>query len=307
MGRLSVVFAAVAVAFLSAVSAKALPTLTVKRWESGASSAQASKQARPGRTFRDCAACPEMVVVPAGSFTMGSPASEPGREEDEGEQRRVTFARDFAVGRFEVTRGQYAAFTSATGRTAANECRNDRENDGDWAFDPNGTWRDPGFTQTDDHPVVCVSMEDAEAYVQWLNTQTRGGYRLLSEAEWEYAARAGSTTAYPWGDTASRESANYGTDWCCLLGFAQGRDAWLNTSPVGQFPANAFGLSDMIGNAWEWTSDCYERSADGAGCDTQAGRGGGWDADPQLLRSANRDWYLPDVRYAQIGFRVAKS
>ncbi|MEQ1493862.1 MAG: SUMF1/EgtB/PvdO family nonheme iron enzyme, partial [Terricaulis sp.] len=217
----------------------------------------APQDAGPGQTFRDCADCPEMVVIPAGSFTMGSPASEPTRSADEGLQRRITFATNFAVGRFEVTRGQYAAFTRATGRAASNNCYTDRDNNGSWEQDANGTWRDPGYAQGEDHPVVCVSWDDAQAFVQWLNSQTRGGYRLLSEAEWEYAARAGASSAYPWGASASHEYANYGADACCS-GLVSGRDQWVNTSPAGQFPANAFGVSDMNGNVWEWTQDCYE-------------------------------------------------
>ncbi|MGD9816230.1 MAG: SUMF1/EgtB/PvdO family nonheme iron enzyme [Hyphomonadaceae bacterium] len=245
--------------------------------------------ARPGRTFRDCDQCPEMVELPAGRFTM--------------DQRQVSVAA-FAAGRYEVTRGQFAAFVRATGRTPANNCFTDRDNNGSWEQDANGTWRDPGFAQTDDHPVVCVSWDDAQAYVAWLNAQTRGGYRLLSEAEWEYAARAASTSVYPWGATASRDNANYGLDACCR-GFASGRDRWVNTAPVGQFPANGFGLSDTSGNVQEWTGDC--REASGQMCTLRAIRGGGWGSTPQALRPADRSWNGPAIRGSDLGFRVART
>ncbi len=245
--------------------------------------------ARPGRVFRDCDACPEMVELPAGRFTM--------------DQRQVSVAA-FAAGRYEVTRGQFAAFARATGRTPANNCFTDRDNNGAWEQDANGAWRDPGFTQTDDHPVVCVSWDDAQAYVAWLNSQTRGGYRLLSEAEWEYAARAASTSIYPWGAMASHDNANYGLDACCR-GLASGRDRWVNTAPVGQFPANGFGLSDTSGNVQEWTGDC--REASGQMCTLRAIRGGGWGSTPQALRPADRSWNGPAIRGSDLGFRVAKT
>ncbi len=136
----------------------------------------------PGQSFRDCGDCPEMVVVPAGSFTMGSPASETNRNSIDRPQRSISFARNFAVGRFEVTRGQYAAFASETSRADVGYC-NTFDASGGNVRTASATWRNPGFTQGDDHPVVCVSWEDTQSYVAWLNTQTRGGYRLLSEAE----------------------------------------------------------------------------------------------------------------------------
>ena len=163
---------------------------------------------------------------------------------------------------------------------------------------------------------MCVSWDEAQAYVQWLNTQTLGGYRLLSEAEWEYAARAGSTTAYPWGDAASHEYANYGADPCCR-GWASGRDQWVNTSPVGEFPAGAFGLNDMIGNVWEWTDDCYAWTLDGVpsdgsafagdACTHRAVRGGAWNDGAEDLRSSARYRDASEERYDSVGFRVART
>ena len=187
-----------------------------------------------GQAIRDCSNCPEIVIVPAGSFTMGSPASEPERDDIEGPQRQVS-VRQFAVGKFDVTRRQWAAFVRATTRRTAGGCA--------WAgpsnekLDPRLSWQKLGFVQDDSHPVVCVTWQDAQDYSHWLSTQTGHQYRLLSEAEWEYAARGGTTTAYPWGSSASHDHANYGADECCR-GLASGRDQWERTSPVGSFPPN---------------------------------------------------------------------
>ena len=127
-------------------------------------------------------------------------------------------------------------------------------------LNPSASWSHLGFMQDDNHPAVCVSWYDAQDYVgRWLSERTGHHYRLLTEAEWEYAARAGTTTPFPWGAIASHEQANYGADECCS-GFVSGRDQWINTSPVGSFPANAFGLHDMNGNAMQWVQDCLSVS-----------------------------------------------
>lgn len=276
----------------------------------------------PPRTFSDCADCPEMVVVPAGSFTMGSPATEAGRYPVEGPQRQITLARPFAVGRFEITRAQYAAFSSASGRAARGNCS------------PiglgltRGSWKDPGFRQDGDHPVVCVSWEDAQAYVAWLNSQTSGGYRLLTEAEWEYAARAGSTSRYPWGSRANLGCTYMnGADvtfreWEPDRTIVTCNDDALHTAAVGSYRPNAFGISDMIGNVMELTSDCYEigirlldqvpadgRARTSADCGQYVIRGGSWGDGPRVLRSAFRDVVFtgPTETFASVGFRVAKT
>jgi formylglycine-generating enzyme required for sulfatase activity len=152
-----------------------------------------------GRLFRDCSDCPQMVVVPAGAFTIGSPPDEPGRRGDEGPQKDIHIAQPFAISRYEVTRRQYEAFLEATGHPVSGNCMTDRRKPGTWALDPATNFHDPGFPQTGNHPAACVTWNDAQAYVAWLNGKIGGGYRLPSEAEWEYVARAGSTTAYPWG------------------------------------------------------------------------------------------------------------
>ena len=151
-----------------------------------------------GQTFRDCAECPLMVEVPSGSFTMGSPSSESGRDSDEGPQHEVRIGYRLAVGVYEVTRGEFARFVAATGYDAGNRCRTYES--GSWDLRSGRSWRDPGFSQTDSHPVVCVDWDAAQAYVAWLSNETGHSYRLLSESEWEYVARAGTSTARYWGN-----------------------------------------------------------------------------------------------------------
>lgn len=297
--------------------------------------------------------CPRMVIIPAGTFVMGSPNAEAGRGDDEGPQRRVTI-RAFAVSKFEITRGQYAQFAEATNRSNDVDCRTFRTREG-YSYDGEATWNDPRFRQSENHPVVCVDWFDASAYVEWLNTRVEGAsYRLLTEAEWEYVARAGSTTPYPWGAEpqggCGYENAHDETslvqypDWPSL----NCRDGFVHTAPVGLFHPNAFGLYDVMGNVSEWVQDCYTRVAYGdvrnsenevidaiegglgarvAGrgggsyvgypvdgspyefpdCDEGVFRGGGWDAEPTMLRSALRRSYLRGVAYSNVGFRVAKT
>ena len=165
----------------------------------------------PGDVFRECDVCPEMVVIPAGRFTMGSPAGEEGRYDDEGPQHTVAISRPFAVGRFEVTRSEFAAFVTAARHSMTGGCW---VYDGEWNKEASRNWASPGFSQTDRDPVVCVNWADAQAYIDWLNSRAArqvagaggfgaggGPYRLLTEAEWEYAARGGTTTARFWGDS----------------------------------------------------------------------------------------------------------
>ena len=236
-------------------------------------------------TFRDCATCPEMVVVPSGSFMMGSPADESGRHDNEGPQHQVSI-QSFAVGKYEVTVGQFEEFVNKT-RHRSNE------------------WRDPSFKQSANHPVVNVSWEDAKAYTEWLSTETGQNYRLLSEAEWEYVARAGTTTAYYFGATIFPTQANYNE---------------LNdgTVEVGSYPANAFGLHDMHGNVGEWVEDCWHDNYNDAPTDGSAWTsncdknlrvlcGGSWSSVPRYLRSASRDGSDAWSRYNGIGFRIART
>lgn len=281
-----------------------------------------------GTRFRDCGACPEMIVVPAGAFTIGSPPDESGRRDDEGPQKEIRIGQPFAVGRYEVTRRQYEVFLRATKHPVSGNCMTDRRKSGTWALDAQTNFRDPGFRQTDDHPAACVSWNDAKAYIVWLNAKTGGGYRLLTEAEWEYLARAGSKTAYPWGPDikdgcpymngfdriiANRKGDLYKGE---PVSFADCSDGYLNTAPVGSYRPNAFGIYDMIGNLAEWIEDCSTSSyvsmrsdgtSEGGDCDKRIVRGGSWGTQPRQLRSAERIRYSPTAVDDSIGIRVAKT
>jgi formylglycine-generating enzyme required for sulfatase activity len=251
-------------------------------------------------TFKDCAECPEMVVVPAGSFTMGSPEGEGNT--DEHPEHTVTIPNPFAVSKYEITRGEYARFVESSGYAEGGRC---------WGRTEDASWRDPGFEQTDTHPAVCVSWQDARAYTEWLSRQTRRDYRLLTEAEWEYVTRAGTATRYWWGDDVGRNNANC---WDC-------GSQWdhKGTAPVGSFRPNAFGLYDVHGNVWEWVADCYEKDAYKTHRDYPAMvggwqdscgrvlRGGSWFNGPDYCRSAGRVRDHFGDRIIDSGFRVART
>jgi formylglycine-generating enzyme required for sulfatase activity/CRP-like cAMP-binding protein len=245
---------------------------------------------KPGDTFRECAEdCPEMVVVPAADFMMGSTTNEEGRTSSENPQRKITIAAPFAVSKFEVTFDQWDACAA----------------DGD--CDPRILDNDFGRGRK---PVINVSWYDAQRYAAWLSKMTGKSYRLLSEAEWEYAARAGTKTSYSWGDEPGKGQANClgcGSEW-------DGK----RTAPVGSFAANAFGLYDLHGNVSEWVEDCYHAKSDGAPADAKAWtaggdcssrifRGGGWNDSPVNLRSASRGRGSIFVRSNNLGFRVART
>jgi formylglycine-generating enzyme required for sulfatase activity len=260
-------------------------------------------QATAKDVFRDCPDCPQMVIVGAGSFTMGSPVTEPGHQGNEGAPRKLAMPR-FAIGRHDVTRGQWALFAAATKRRTARGC--------DWspaaAGSADASWEQPGFTQDDRHPVVCVNADDAQDYVKWLGRVTGRAYRLPTDAEWEYVARAGAATPFPWGDTATHELANYGTDACCSPR-KQDDDQWLYTSPVGALPKNLFGAFDMQGNVQQWVMDCPNPAKD---CGRYLLRGGSWSSPPAALRAAARDTTSASAsrhegRSGNVGLRVAAS
>ena len=282
------------------------------------------KRARtPGTEFRDCSQCPELVVVPSGSYRMGSPSSESGREDDEGPVHQVTIGRPFAVGVKEVTREEYGTFMSETKRSMGNSCYVNE--DGEWKERSGRNWKSPGFGQTDEHPVVCVNWEDAKAYVEWLSRKTRHEYRLLSEAEWEYVARAGTRTARYWGESesgqcryangADRALKRADSDWKWATISCD--DGHARTSPAGRYEANGFGLHDVSGNVWEWTEDCWNDSYAGApgdgsawksgNCGLRVLRGGSWSYDPWSLRSADRSKLATGIRGSLAGFRVART
>jgi formylglycine-generating enzyme required for sulfatase activity len=262
-----------------------------------------------GEPFRDCPDCPEMVAVPAGGFMMGAAAGELVANQPE-EQVRISIARPFAVGRFAVTRGEFAAFVAATNRRMEGPCHRLGEHGKSAQRD----WRSPGFAQDDRHPAVCVSWHDAKAYVAWLASTTGKRYRLLSEAEREFVARAGSTTPFWWGSAISTNQANYDG----RIVYAGGPvGEWRNaTLAVDSFLPNPWGLHNVHGNVWEWMEDCWNETnagnpGDGSArssgdCKLRVVRGASFNNAPHTLRAARRERELADNRVVSFGFRVAR-
>ena len=246
-------------------------------------------------TLKDGSAGPEMVVIPAGSFMMGSPPSEEGRSDDEGPQHRVSVSR-FAMGKYEVTFAEYDGFARATNR----ELPGDRG----WG--------------RGNHPVINVSWEDAQAYAKWLSEQTGQTYRLPSEAEWEYAARAGTTGPFSFSGPISPDRVNYDSSYSYGNSRKDSSGYRAKTVEVGSLPANAWGLYEVHGNVWEWVEDCWhdnyntaptDGSAWTSSCDAgrRVLRGGSWDNSPWWVRSANRFGNTPTDRGYFLGFRLART
>jgi len=245
-----------------------------------------SGEVLPLRIFRDCPECPELVEIPPGAYERGSRPGEAGHLDSEGPATRVTIKRSFAIGRYPVT---FGAWDRCVREGACKHKPNDR-----------GWGRGTG-------PVFYVSWNDTKDYLAWLNARTGKTYRLPSEAEWEYAARAGASTAYPWGDSVGVKMAN------CKGCSEQSSD---RTTPVGSFPPNRFNLFDMHGNVWQWVADCWNASyagapADGSPwlsgeCEKAVVRGGAWGLTPQDVRSARREGDGKDLRSGRRGFRIAR-
>jgi formylglycine-generating enzyme required for sulfatase activity len=266
---------------------KQVPVAQARPPSDGMVIAQADPQnpapAAPQRVFRDCEDCPEMVEIPAGKFMMGSTDG----DKDEQPAHEIHIDKPIAVGRYEITFDEWDACVKDGGCV-----KNKQPGDEGW-----GRAR---------HPVINVSWNDAKEYVDWLSRKTGKTYRLLSEAEWEYAARAGTTTKYAFGDTLNAQQAR----------FSAGKQGIGETAEVGSFPPNNWGLYDMHGNVWEWVEDCYAPSYDGAptdgsarvdpGCGARVLRGGSWDYGPEDLRSAVRYHLPPIYRVEEIGFRMAR-
>lgn len=278
--------------------------------------------------FRDCDTCPEMLRLPAGSYVMGAGSDEPAVRAGppESELTVITLPRAFAMSRLEVTRGEFARFMRETGHEIAPGCQLWDETLSRYADDGRRDWRSPGVPANplDEHPVTCVAWADAQAYVAWLSRKTRQRYRLPSEAEWEYAARAGSVASRPWGRLAEdgcgqantydlTAEARYALGWTA----AACRDGYADVAPVGQFMPNGFGLADMIGNVWEWTEDCATGSRVGrptgpeawtwlGGCEERVIRGGGWLSPPSRSRSGHHASAPAGLRADYLGFRVAR-
>lgn len=277
---------------------------------------------KPGDAFTECAGCPEMMVVPPGSFQMGSPETEKDRIDNEGPLHRVT-VRTFALGKFELTVDQFTAFADETGYDTGAVC--DVWQDGQWSERPGYSWRKPNFAQTGAHPAPCLSWDDAKAYLAWISKKTGKTYRLPSEAEWEYAARAGSAARFHFGeddkdycrhgngvDATARAEVPGAAAWSAL----PCRDGYAFTAPVGSFLANAFGLHDTHGNVFEWAEDCWNDDykgapADGAAwlngdCAQRVQRGGAWGYPRDYLRIAVRGRQPQGYRYINAGVRVAR-
>jgi formylglycine-generating enzyme required for sulfatase activity len=243
-----------------------------------------------GAPFRDCPDCPEMVVIPAGTAMMGSSASDPEHAPEETPQHRIRLAKALAVGRYPITRAEFAAYardtsgTDSVGRTY--------------------------FDATDRDPAVMITWGDANDYAEWLSRRTGQHYRLPTEAEWEYAARGGTLTRYWWGDEVGTGNAD--------CGMCRSRWDGRSTSPVGSFKANPFGLYDMLGNVYEWVADCYWRDYskaqedasapfEGADCRQRVLRGGAWTSNPDDVRAAARIELDVGVRQDVVGFRVVRT
>ncbi len=283
--------------------------------------------AEPAAGWRDCADCPEMVRIPAGSFVMGATAIDAHANGTHAESQSVVIkiAKAFALGRTEVTRREYLLFVADSGYDGTGPCITWSEKLGRFNADRDRGPDNPGRPHTahDDDPAACVSWTDAKAYVAWLTDRTGKPYRLPSEAEWEYAARAGSATTYPWGDAAADgcEFANlydqsshevYEMGWQAL----QCRDGYADVAPVGALSPNAFGVYDLIGNVSQWVEDCYTdsyvgRPRDGrawvwtGGCGQRVIRGASWVSPAEHARSAARDHAELGMRADFLGFRVA--
>ena len=268
-----------------AAEAEARRREEAKRLEAQEAEEARRARLRPGSVIRDCEGCPELVVVPSGSFLMGSPSGESGRYDNEGPVHRVTISRAFAVGVYEVTFGEWDACVSGGG------CGGYRPDDEGWG--------------RGHRPVINVSWVDAKAYVRWLSRETGEEYRLLSESEWEYVARGGATGPYHYGSSLTSSRANYGRN--------NG-----GTVRVGRYVPNGFGLHDVHGNVWEWVEDCWHGDYVGAprdgsawtvggDCERRVLRGGSWLNSPRGLRSAIRNWYTTGLRLSDDGFRVART
>ncbi|MDF2793333.1 MAG: chromophore maturation protein PvdO [Pseudomonas orientalis] len=262
--------------------------------------AQAAPQ--PGKVFKDCKDCPEMVVLPAGTFTMGTPEDEVGREPDEGPMHEVTFAKPFAMSRFHVTAGEWDSYVRQTGVKIAN---------GDDRPGRECIAGKPRYPQGPRQPAVCMDMDDIKNYVAWLSKKTGQQYHMVSEAQREYAARAGTSGPFPFpfdegkGYSIARHANTYGP-----------ADGYSYSSPVGSYPPNAFGMYDMHGNVYERVADCEHPNYVGAPTDGSAWmepncasyqiRGNDWGEAPVFSRSGNRNNIYPQTRGDWIGFRVVR-
>jgi formylglycine-generating enzyme required for sulfatase activity len=298
-------------------------------------SAPATQQATPlvqsvdACNTSDPNAAPAMVVIRPARFWMGSPENEPDRYPNESPQHPVTIPKPFAISRCEITVGQFRQFIQESGYKTTSET--DGKGCYVWNIEKNARqqrvenrWNNHGFSQTDDHPVVCVSWSDAQRYVDWLSQRTGAVYRLPTEAEWEYAARADSETARYYGTESQCKYANgLGQEAKSIANknwtLAACNDGYIYTAPVAHFNPNPFGLYDMLGNAYEWTLDCWHEDyklapydgtawleTQGGNCNRRVVRGGAWYSDPKEVRPAVHGWFDSDAAGSGLGFRIAR-
>ncbi|MDZ4381811.1 MAG: SUMF1/EgtB/PvdO family nonheme iron enzyme [Parvibaculum sp.] len=268
---------------------------------------------------RDCSDCPDLVIVEAGSFMRGAETDDRAADESEFPRHEVRIEKPFAIATKLVTRREYSDFSAATGHGTAPGC--DTLTDAGWRVDERADWRSPGFPQTESDPVVCISWTDATAYAAWMAGRTGQPYRLPSEAEWEYAARAGTIGVNFWGEdpalacsyanvndlTAKNKTAKVAEP--CT-------DGYLFTSPVASFQPNPFGLYDAVGNVWVWLADCWlgdyrtgprNGQPNGSGeCASRVLRGGSWTDTPGPFRIAARENRAPGERLSFAGLRLAR-
>jgi len=290
MGAVGILLSACSVAFVPPVTIAVPPNHSI------------------GSSFIDCnEGCPQLVVLPAGRFLMGSLPADEGHLDVESPLHEVNIDYQLAVGRYKVSKEEFAQFIAATNYMPLSGCW--MKSAGVWVQNKQGNWANPGFPQESNHPAVCVSWNDAQAYVQWLSLKTGKAYRLLSEAEWEYAARSGSSGNRYWGEEIGIDKAN------CLGcgGVWNGRQ----TAPLGIYGANAFGLYDMLGNAREWVADCWKNTYTGSphdgsawlagDCSLRVHRAGAWIDVPNSIRAARRNKSATDFHTYINGFRIARA
>jgi formylglycine-generating enzyme required for sulfatase activity len=276
----------------------------------------------PQTVFQDCETCPEMVVLPAGDFMMGSPASEVGRVDVEGSPRRVVIPKRIAIGKFEVTVEQMSIFMTETGMNIGGSCRrlvNPERSPPTWSG-PEASLQHPGFEITASHPAVCISWHEAQSYVAWLQRRTGKPYRLPTEAEWEYAARAGTAARYSSGNDESTLCAYARfADLSSQFGWHDACHSELvayGAAPVGSLKPNPWGVFDMHGNVWEWVEDCWtpnplEIPLDGSAfsrpgnCEIGVMRGGSFSSSSLMVRSAIRSPMRTAQHFFNTGLRVA--
>lgn len=270
-------------------------------------------------TLRDCVDCPELVVLPPGTFMRGAGDNDTAADASEFPRHEVRIVRSFAIAAKPVTVAAFAAFVEATAYRANGGCHTLTPQG--WRVDPSANWRAPGFPQMPDHPVVCISWHDAIAYAEWMSERTGAPYRLPSEAEWEYAARGGTTGTNFWGDderlTCDYANVNDLTAKNKVAKVAEPcDDGFMYTSPVGSFQPNPYDLYDMVGNVWGWLADCWMddyrlvprdgRPGTAGNCSIRVLRGGSWTDTPGPIRIGARENRLAEDRLSIAGFRLAR-